>query len=79
MTVIELSPGGGWYTEILANYIHYPGTLIAAHLMPIQIGLITEGPEQILKKKFQIILCTEGWRLSILIRVWLTLKLLMLC
>ena len=31
MTVIELSPGGGWYTEILANYIHYPGTLIAAH------------------------------------------------
>ena len=31
MTIIELSPGGGWYTEILANYIHYPGTLIAAH------------------------------------------------
>ena len=30
MTVIELNPGGGWYTEILANYIHYPGTLIAA-------------------------------------------------
>ena len=34
MTVIELSPGGGWYTEILANYIHYPGTLIAAHFNP---------------------------------------------
>ena len=31
MVVIELSPGGSWYTEILANYIHYPGTLIAAH------------------------------------------------
>lgn len=31
MVVIELSPGGGWYTEILANYIHYPGTLMAAH------------------------------------------------
>ena len=30
MTVVELNPGGGWYTEILANYIHYPGTLIAA-------------------------------------------------
>ena len=30
MTVIELNPSGGWYTEILANYIHYPGTLIAA-------------------------------------------------
>ena len=34
MTVVELSPGGGWYTEILANYIHYPGTLIAAHFNP---------------------------------------------
>ena len=31
MVVVELSPGGGWYTEILANFIHYPGTLIAAH------------------------------------------------
>jgi len=34
MTVVELSPGGGWYTEILANYIHHPGTLIAAHFNP---------------------------------------------
>ena len=31
MKVVELSPGGGWYTEILANYIHSPGMLIAAH------------------------------------------------
>ena len=31
MKVIELSPGGGWYTEILANYLHEPGVLIAAH------------------------------------------------
>ena len=31
MKVVELSPGGGWYTEILANYIHAPGILIAAH------------------------------------------------
>ena len=31
MRVVELSPGGGWYTEILANYIHKPGHLIAAH------------------------------------------------
>ena len=31
MRVIELSPGGGWYTEILANYIHNPGVVIAAH------------------------------------------------
>ena len=31
MKVVELSPGGGWYTEILANYIHSPGVVIAAH------------------------------------------------
>ena len=31
MTVIELSPGGGWYTEILANYLNKSGSLIAAH------------------------------------------------
>ena len=31
MRVVELSPGGGWYTEILANYLHEPGVLIAAH------------------------------------------------
>ena len=34
MVVVELSPGSGWYTEILANYIHHPGKLIAAHFDP---------------------------------------------
>ena len=34
MKIIELSPGGGWYTEILANFIHDPGILIAAHYDP---------------------------------------------
>ena len=31
MKVVELSPGGGWYTEILANYLNDSGELIAAH------------------------------------------------
>ncbi len=31
MTVIELLPGGGWYTEILAPYLKEEGRLIAAH------------------------------------------------
>jgi predicted methyltransferase len=31
MTVIELSPGGGWYTEILAPYLKDEGRYIAAH------------------------------------------------
>ena len=31
MTVVEISPGGGWYTEILAPYLKDLGTLYAAH------------------------------------------------
>lgn len=30
MTVVELSPGGGWFTEILAPYLREKGKLIAA-------------------------------------------------
>ena len=29
-TVIEISPGGGWYTEILAPYLHASGNYVAA-------------------------------------------------
>src|SRR6056300_889116 len=32
--VVELSPGGGWYTEILAPYLKKKGELIAAHYNP---------------------------------------------
>ncbi|TWI60512.1 putative methyltransferase [Pseudoduganella lurida] len=34
MTVVELSPGGGWYTEILAPYLRDKGKLIAAGATP---------------------------------------------
>ncbi len=30
-TVVEIWPGGGWYTEILAPYLRKEGKLIAAH------------------------------------------------
>ena len=30
MTVVEISPSGGWYTEILGPYLHDKGTLYAA-------------------------------------------------
>ena len=30
-TVVEIAPGGGWYTEILAPYLHDHGRLYAAH------------------------------------------------
>ncbi len=30
-TVVELSPGGGWYTEILAPYLRANGRMLSAH------------------------------------------------
>jgi predicted methyltransferase len=34
MTVVELNPGGGWYTEILAPYLRAQGQLIEAYPDP---------------------------------------------
>ncbi len=34
MTVVEISPGEGWYTEILAPYLRENGKLYAAHFSP---------------------------------------------
>ena len=34
MSVVELSPGSGWYTEILSTYLYEKGTLIAAAYDP---------------------------------------------
>lgn len=34
MTVLEVSPGGGWYTEVLAPLMMNNGSLIAAHYDP---------------------------------------------
>lgn len=34
MTVVEISPGGGWYTEILAPFLRDQGTLYAANYDP---------------------------------------------
>lgn len=31
MTVVEVSPGGGWYTEVIAALMHENGTYYAAH------------------------------------------------
>ena len=31
MTIVEITPGGGWYTEILAPALKGKGKLIAAH------------------------------------------------
>jgi predicted methyltransferase len=34
MTVLEVSPGGGWYTEVLAALLSGKGTLVTAHYAP---------------------------------------------
>ncbi|WOJ94018.1 methyltransferase [Congregibacter variabilis] len=34
MTVVELSPGGGWYTEVLAPLLRESGSYYAAHNSP---------------------------------------------
>ncbi|UTF59945.1 class I SAM-dependent methyltransferase [Gilvimarinus sp. DA14] len=34
MTVVEIWPGGGWYTEILAPYLRDEGVFYAAHFNP---------------------------------------------
>lgn len=34
MTVIEIGPSGGWYTEILAPYLHAQGHYFGAHFSP---------------------------------------------
>lgn len=34
MTVVEITPGGGWYTEILAPFLREEGTYIAAGFDP---------------------------------------------
>ena len=51
MKVVELSPGGGWYTEILANYLHEPGMLIAAHFdKDSEVGYFKRGRANFEKK-----------------------------
>src|SRR5690606_1829884 len=34
MTVVEIWPGGGWYTEIIAPYVRGKGAYYAAHWDP---------------------------------------------
>jgi predicted methyltransferase len=34
MTIVEIFPGDGWYTEILAPYVHGSGKFYAAHYDP---------------------------------------------
>ena len=48
MTVVELWPGRGWYTEVLAPYLRDKGKLYAAHFPAAEQGrVLPEGPRGI--------------------------------
>jgi predicted methyltransferase len=53
MTVVELVPGGGWYTEILAPYLRDKGTLIAAGESPTSANENARRSAANLTKKFE--------------------------
>jgi predicted methyltransferase len=38
MTVVEITPGGGWYAEILAPYLRDKGTYVAAIVDPMAVA-----------------------------------------
>ncbi|WP_230404691.1 MULTISPECIES: class I SAM-dependent methyltransferase [Undibacterium] len=53
MTVVELIPEGGWYTEILAPYLREKGTLIGVD------GPIVEGEKGFYTRQFRDFLATK--------------------
>ncbi len=53
MTVVELMPEGGWYTEILAPYLREKGTLIGVD------GPIVEGEKGFFTQQFRNFLATK--------------------
>ena len=57
MTVVEIWPGEGWYTEILAPYLKDKGKLMPRIFQPMQSCLILKRVWKILLKK-----CTNNPR-----------------
>jgi predicted methyltransferase len=51
MTVVEISPGGGWYTEILAPYLRSSGRLVLAADDPESVNAYYRRSAERLKAK----------------------------
>ena len=51
-TVIEITPGGGWYSEILAPYLDANGHYIGALVKPSKPDGEAAGDQQAIAKKF---------------------------
>jgi len=54
-TVVELSPGGGWYTEILAPYLRDKGQLILAGDDPASTQAYFQRSATRLKQKLEVL------------------------
>lgn len=53
MTVVEIFPGGGWYTEILAPYLKDRGTFYAAGTDPVSPSGYARRTAERFKKKME--------------------------
>ncbi len=70
-TVVEITPGGGWYAEILAPYLHESGHYVAAVVDP---AAVAEGKgrdyqqknKTTLESKFAAMPGKVRWRPSVL-------------
>ena len=51
MTVVEISPGGGWYTEILAPYLRDSGQLVLAADDPASVNAYNRRSAERLRAK----------------------------
>ena len=51
MTVVEISPGGGWYTEILAPYLRSNGRLVLAADDPASVNAYNRRSAERLRAK----------------------------
>ena len=51
MTVVEISPGGGWYTEILAPYLRDTGRLVLAADDPTSVNAYNRRSAERLRAK----------------------------
>ncbi|MEM6413940.1 MAG: methyltransferase [Pseudomonadota bacterium] len=50
MTVIEASPGGGWYSRVLLPYLGSNGGLVGIHYKPEMLALFREMSEEEMEK-----------------------------
>jgi predicted methyltransferase len=76
MTVVEIWPSGGWYTEVIAPYVNEQGTYIAAHWDPederefVRTGVerfkakLAERPDLYEGVQMSVLMPPEKWDLA---------------